>query len=272
MPEYIKTAPYAMSGGYAGNEGGLVAGTTSWYANLRSTPVADRWIALIQALGARYDTNPHVEAVLCTEESSVAQNATYPYPGNRTANEFRDATLTEWRRIGRAARLAFPNTLVTVMANYCSDRLDDLLADAEAYGYGIGGPDVYPNPYVYPGGALHSLPEATRVYMGLLGGNVAAKDYRGILFYSDQNQSPVYASKEGAYLPEEIRQQMVNVQQQSHCIWVRMWTPTNQAAFNRTDMTWAQYQAAVEWRSGIIPVLRANPTTVTTIPTRAFPA
>lgn len=272
VPDYIRGGTYATTGGYVGNVGGLVAGPTAWYANLRHAPVVDRWIALIQALGARYDTNPHVEAVLCTVESAVPTNATYPRPDGMTDNQFRDATLTQWKRIGRAARLAFPNTLVTVMANYMTDRLDDLLEDAEAGRYGIGGPDLYPNPYVYPGGSLHSLPGATKIYMGVEGGNVPAKDYRGILFYSDQNQSAVYSGKEGAYLPEEIRQQMVDVQRQSHCMWVRMWPPTNQTNFNRSDMTWAQYQTAVQWQTGIIPVLRANPATVTTIPTRAFPA
>ena len=249
FPTYMQAAPY-----------GLVRHATGWtFARWKAADM-DRFIALMAAYGARYDSHPAMEMILAGAETTIGFNATYPAPAEWTA----DNELTQHIRLFAAMRDAWPTTVVMANTNWIkggTTYMQQLFAALPQLRLGAGGPDQFPHPYVYPGGTSHNDAESDRVYTGEEGGI----NYRGVIPYMNQNQDPSYGGKEGSYLPSEIYAQNV-LYQQTHHAWKKMWTRTDSTRFDRTDMTFADYVTATKWSTGILPYLRTNPAVTTTAP------
>lgn len=256
IPVYLQSADYS---------GGAVRCATGWVARVWEKPVGDRWIAMMNAYGARYDSHPHMEMVKPFFESAIPWNSTYPAPSSWNSEiALRNhmlVTLTEMRK-------SWPSTMLMANTSWIRD-MGQLFAALPGLKAGAGGTDMYPHPYAYPGGSTHEDTESDRVYLGKgddrgVGRGVV---YKGVIPYMNENQDPVYSSKEGAYLPQELYKQGMLLGQ-THFAWKKMWLLPDsfRGSFDRTDMTWEQYKSAVKWDTGILPFLRTNPPVVTTAP------
>lgn len=136
FPQYLVSAEYA--GGYFRRKSGVAI------AKKYNEKVSARIEALMTALGARFDREPYVEAIVAGETSlgvTVAQD-----PSTVT-----DYTVQGWKTeikaVMSAAKRAFPNTTVIQYINYldrAGEQLVDIVNHAKAIGVGIGGPDITP--------------------------------------------------------------------------------------------------------------------------------
>jgi hypothetical protein len=116
IPLYIQhNASYGPSptSGSFGWWGPSAAGVSksSYAAAIWRPAVTDRLIALVQALGAHYDSQPNFEALIFQEDSWIAANANTS-PG---APDYSDsAMVTQLERLLTAATAAFPHTSVAM--------------------------------------------------------------------------------------------------------------------------------------------------------------
>jgi hypothetical protein len=124
VPQYIQqNAAYGnspVSGSY-GWWGYTANGTPNgmWAPAIYYGPVMDRLIALVQALGARYDSDPNVEAIEFQEDATIAQAASAPRPADPN---YSDANwYAQLQRLLSASTSAFPHTNV-IMDNSWFDR------------------------------------------------------------------------------------------------------------------------------------------------------
>jgi len=100
--------------------------------------VKNRFIALIQALGKRYNSNSHFEGIGLGETSMGIPIASTNFSATDEDNYY-EAHLD----IQQAMRDAFPNSVTTQFANSPAKRLPYLIPHFENMGTGLGGPDVY---------------------------------------------------------------------------------------------------------------------------------
>ncbi len=130
LPDYISTLP---QGGCAlalpGAAGGLTVVARVW-----DQSVMDRLIALSQAYGNRYDSNPLMEMFIGNDETSIAAPPSSDYSDG--------AYISQLKRWFDASRGAWPHTQLRLEINWLGN--DSQAADLIKYvsGYGIvGGPD-----------------------------------------------------------------------------------------------------------------------------------
>ncbi|WP_410592725.1 hypothetical protein [Amycolatopsis sp. lyj-23] len=120
------------------------AGTSGWWyggsgfsitAAVWRPAVNDRLIALLQALGARYNSNPDVEGIELTETASQVSDG----------GGYNDNTqLSQLERMLTAATTAFPNTNVTIQNNFLGNQADTsaLVQFENTHRVAEGGPDL----------------------------------------------------------------------------------------------------------------------------------
>ncbi len=148
----------------------------------------DRLIALSQAYGARYNSNAALEMVAFGETSLNILSGTYGYSFAAI-----DAQL---KRQLIADRAAWPNTAVRLNANYYwsstnNTEIISLVNAACAAKVCIGGPDVLPN-------------ETIRANQAFTGAYAGSTDWRGVIPFVAEVQSPELGGKEGTYTNEQI--------------------------------------------------------------------
>ncbi|WP_181043668.1 hypothetical protein V5P93_005036 [Actinokineospora auranticolor] len=114
LPSYLTTdttygsAPKAGTNGWWYGGSGFAITAAVW-----RQAVTDRVIALLQALGARYNSNPDVEGVVLTETASqVGEGGGY--------ND--NTLLSQLERTLTAATAAFPNTNVVIENNFLGNQ------------------------------------------------------------------------------------------------------------------------------------------------------
>jgi len=128
VPSYLLTAAY--EGGvypiYAGN------GYNVAYYNVN---VQNRLIALVKALGSKFDTNPNVEAVTFEETAPSTWETTFQ-------KLYQDDYVAGMLRVAVAAKAAFPHTVVIQNVNFPLASLPLIFDTLKSNGVGIGGPDT----------------------------------------------------------------------------------------------------------------------------------
>jgi hypothetical protein len=154
-------------------------------ARIWQRATSDRLIALMKAYGARYDSHPLLEMVVLGETSVNLAVGTDEYSFS--------ALDTELKRQMTATRAAFPNTAVRLGANwYFSDsNMSSLINHARSLQIAIGGPDVLPNEAI----------QANQVFSGATNGST---DYRGIIPFVSEVQSPELGGHEGIWTNEQL--------------------------------------------------------------------
>lgn len=148
--------------------GGVFRHENGYGLKLWNNAIRDRVISLVQALGARFNAEPFVEAVNLEETS----------PGNPVgvvadydANKYVDNLIV----VDGALRTAFPNTVVIQYTNYPTNRLPDITDAMKSTGVGLGGPDVFVDSVSLSGGVYGYYPQLSGVVP--IGLAVQANDY-----------------------------------------------------------------------------------------------
>lgn len=136
VPDYIKTSAY---------EGGIFE-----YENHNSTPnsnggkniklwnplVRDRLVALIRALGNRFNSNPYFEGIGLTETSMAIPVVPLT---SAQINGYYDNII----ELQQQMRKYFPNTVTFQFTNYPRPILESFIGSLNAMGAGLGGPDTF---------------------------------------------------------------------------------------------------------------------------------
>lgn len=146
----------------------------------------DRYIAMIQAMGRRYNSHPYMEMI--------------SFPETAIGDGLQEALLNQMRRLVPATRAVWPNTGLRISAN---DLWPDSLMSAvftlgAENATAVGGPDVWPA----------DVTQADRIFVGLdQNQNKVYKDYRDIMPWAVEIQSPELA---GQWTPKQLYDATVN--------------------------------------------------------------
>lgn len=210
FPAYIITKP----------EYGLTRMKNGITTRVWQPKTMDRLIALSKALAARYDGHPNFE-MYQVEETSVA--VTRGLDGYSI-----DALGTQIKRLVSASRGAWRQTIVRLPANFFGSdaQMTDLIRYCAMYGVALGGPDIIPTESI----------QADRLYMGAGG-----IDYRGVLPWISEVQSPSLGGHEGTFTPQQIYDTGMQ-RAPSHFVWYRN--------------TWSG-GTAQKWDTGILPFIKS---------------
>jgi hypothetical protein len=170
-PEYITTDP-VYEGGYYLTAGGKIM-PKIWHL-----PYAERFGALIKALGNRFDQDS-VLSYVCIEETAL--------PGAKDHPDFTSAKLRDgYKTFYRAAAEGLPNTIFSQYSNYGSGLsradADNMVAYLVASGNGLGCPDAYRKSDDGPG-SFGVLDNWFGTYFS---------QYKGVMSYTGSSQSPSY--------------------------------------------------------------------------------
>lgn len=131
VPEYLLAEEY---------EGGVYPINTGRGFNVAyyNTPVQDRLIALVQALGREFDQHPNLEAINFEETSPSRQE---PEWHRAYIKKYIDGMM----RVAISAKQSFKHTLIIQYVNYPESSLPSVFKTLQTWGVGMGGPDTYQN-------------------------------------------------------------------------------------------------------------------------------
>jgi hypothetical protein len=206
-----------------GSEYGLTKMKNGITSRTWQAPTMDRLIAMSKAMAARYDGHPNFE-MYQTEETSVAVPLnTDGYTIGTYAVQLKrliDASAPQWNR-----------TIVRLSANFFGGdgQMADLISYCAARGVAIGGPDVIPDQTI----------QANRVFAGIAGGGT---DYRGVVPWISEIQSPSLGGHEGTFTPKQLYEDGSKQMRANYFVWYRN-----------------TYQGGPEqkWDTGILPFIRS---------------
>ncbi len=159
VPAYAKTAEY---------EGGIYQfGTahsgTGYGTKLWDPQVRDRMIALVQALGKRFNNEPYFEGIGFSE--SAMGRPVKPITSTQTNIFYRNLLA-----INQALKTSFPNTLSFQFLNYPRDLLPTFINAFKQNGSALGNPDIFlEDPGLHFPGTQYSPPGVYTYYPKLTG-------------------------------------------------------------------------------------------------------
>jgi hypothetical protein len=246
LPQYIINMP---NGDVVAPAGATWAGALNAIARLDNPAVIDRLIALAQAYGARYNSNPLVEMYGPMGESAISGNA------GINASAF----VTQMERLYAATAAAWPNTLMRWHLNFApADSADQemlaLMTFAQQYPTSvIGGPDpevALPLTSAYPVGTR--VIQANMVFRGLQSSSSVLlqkyADLRGKLPWVGEYQGgPTVGA--GYVLPADFGNYEINLMHASYCVYIyNTWTPANTSASD--PHKWAAQLAYIDSTGG----------------------
>lgn len=199
IPSYILgNSAYGASptaGQYGWWYGGGTGGTSIIAAKWRAA-VMNRWIALVQALGAHYDGNPLVEAIVDADDTdwSLQPGSDYSVAGLRTQLD----------ALGVAGVAALPTTNFTINQSFVEEGSAqdsaNLLQDCYARRVAFGGPDILGSSFMSSNPTYYWGQGA---YMGIEG-TTPGTDYRGKMAAIHDIQSPELTGGLGLYTSQDI--------------------------------------------------------------------
>lgn len=219
-------------------------------------PQMDRYIALIEAFGARYNNHPYMEMI------SFPETAIGGISTNGFSNQ---AYLTQIQRLIAATRAAWPNTGLRVSANDLAPDplMTSLFETCKTYACAIGGPDVWPA----------TITQADRQYAGY---NASRQLVYEVLIdklpWAVEIQSPELSRQPQTGFPTGFTcQQLYNAALNGYTATQGGDAGFVQPAYKVKYLiwyvnTWAG-DSTTQWQNGELPVIRANPNTNSQIPT-----
>lgn len=225
-------------------------------AKIWQAATMDRYIALIQALGARYNSHAYMEMISFPETAI----------GGITTDGFSNqALLTQIQRLIAATRTAWPNTGLRVSANDLAPDplMVSLFETAKTYACALGGPDVWPA----------TITQADRIYAGY---NASRQLVYEVLIdklpWAVEIQSPELSLQPqtgfpNGFSPAQLGNAAFNgyiATQGSDAGFVQ---PAYKAKYRIWYVnTWAG-NATTQWSTGELPYIRANPLPTSPPPT-----
>jgi hypothetical protein len=234
LPQYILDMP----NGYAvAAPGSSWSGALNAIARLDNPAVMDRLIALAQAYGQRYNSNPLVEMYTPMDESAVSGGAGLNF----------SSYVTQIQRLYAATSQAWPNTLVRWRLNFApnEDAMLTLMSFARTLpNSAIGGPDPeipLPLPSSYPSSVR--VIQANMMFRGLQPISSAAiqkyEDLRGKMPWVGEYQgAPRFGA--GYVLPNDFGNYEINVMHASHLVYLyNTWSPYGSSSSD-PHKWWAQ--------------------------------
>lgn len=224
IPSYLRDPAY--DGGEANFASGCVA--RIWLPQ-----VMDRYIALFQALGAKYDSDPQVEGI-GTEETALGF---YPNKSPAPSDFSSDALLTQFKRLIAATRQSWPHSNVFIQTNFLGNdsQMEDLIKTLAANQGTAGGPDTNPASFV----AKNGLSQGEKVMQGALG---SGTDYRPIIGVKNELQYPDFRAGYSDSTPAGIWATAYNNDHANFMVWERY--------------TWGT-DPAQNWAVSILPFIRS---------------
>lgn len=149
VPDYLQSDRY---------DGGVYKLDTGngYNAAYYNKHVQDRMIALLQAMGKAFDSNPHLEMISLEETS-------YGKYDNRWVAQHARQYLGGMMRVAVAAKQAFPTTQVTQFINWPTFALPQLFQISVQNHLGVGGPDVMQNATGLINGAYRYFPDLSGI-------------------------------------------------------------------------------------------------------------
>lgn len=152
VPDYLRTPQY--SGGAF--RIGTIKGTYGENMALHDDDVRNRLIALMQALGKRYNKDNNFEGVAFNE--TAWGKMVKPLSSTQQKQFF-----SNFAKVDTATRAAFPNSVVIQFMNYPANFMPALFENMKDKGVGMGGPDVFINDPALERGAYTFNPKAKGV-------------------------------------------------------------------------------------------------------------
>lgn len=203
-----------------GTQYGVTKMTNGITARGWQQPTMDRLIALSKAFAARYNTHPNFE-MYQVEETAVGVS-----PG---VDGYSIAAYgTQLKRLIVASQTAWTQTIVRLPTNFFGTdaQMAELLAYCNTFRVAVGGPDVIPTQTI----------QADRLFMG-----GAGKDWRGVMSWVSEVQSPSLGGHKGTFTPKQIYDNGM-LRSPSHFVWYRN--------------TWSG-GAEQKWDTGIYPFIKS---------------
>lgn len=263
LPEYIQTgsaygpSPVAGSYGWWGATSGGKS-SSSYVAALFRPAVMNRFIALIQALGAKYDSDPYFEALMIQENSWMVGSWL-------SASDYSDpSSQAQMERMLTAATTAFPHTSVVMENTWTSsmtsafDFEDWMVSNRIAPGTS----DTVGETAFASYGYSSQLAWGLQSYCGIANGGITPMDLRPRSHAMMDIEAPDiaggYFSKYGGpYTPLDVINALNQTFKASHAFWTHLYG---------TETVFGQpVPAAAKW-SNLAATLSANPLTSTSYP------
>jgi len=189
-----------------------------WVSSMKSTPrlwdpvVMDRLIALVKALGARYNANPaveqfYIETISMPDGPLNADGATY------------DQFYNQYKRLLGAASAAWPNTIVHTKADWVKNATyaKDFIAYCLSLpncGMGQNDPE-FPLPNV-EGQKTYNGNLISTIFRGLEGGT----DHRGKISWTSEVEQMGLGDRGYTYTPAQLYEFWMEHQQGQHILWL----------------------------------------------------
>jgi len=183
------------------NKGGSVA-------RLWDQAVLGRYLALLTALGNRFDKEPFFEA-FTFEETAIGIDKVNAK--GFTHRKYLDAL----KEMVTVAKEAFPHTNVIMYGNWLSNpkgALAELAEHCFRTGAGWGGPDIVPD----------KVPGRTEAGTTPIAGYVFYPQYAGKMPLGAAVQTPSFGGKEGTFTLDELYDTGVNVLKLNYIFWIRV--------------------------------------------------
>jgi hypothetical protein len=217
LPQYIINMP---NGAIVAPKGSHWAGSLVSMARLDNPAVIDRLIALAQAYGNRYNSNPLMEMYAPMGESAVSGSA------GLNSSVF----IQQMQRLYAGAAQAWPNTALRWELNWvpASDAtMASVLEFAKTLPQSvIGGPDSE-GPLPVPAGQFgpSSTTQSARVFQGLPSGSGAAAqmfpDQRGQMPWIGEYEAAGNCCGSGGILPAAFAQFQINSLHASYLVYMQ---------------------------------------------------
>lgn len=246
LPQYLLSDP-AYGPGKNGTSHGYWATSSSYNAALWRPAVMDRFIALIQALGAHYNNEPAFEVVMLPETSSAVFGDAPDFTGA--------ALLAQEKRLVTAAVAAFPNTNVSIQNNYMATQADTnaLVIFAQQSRVAQNGPDVLGNSVVLKYGPGKGYSWGQQCLLGLAVSAGCSTDLRGSMPVIHDVQEPEmdgtqFSGSGSPFTPQDLFNNAHGNLHASHIFW-----------------TWLGGSGPGNWRS-VATMIASNPVTFTACP------
>lgn len=140
VPDYIAKESKYEGGSFPYNHGNDKNGTPTpiagYTAKLWNPNIRDRYIALFDALGKKFNSHPNLEGIGITE-TSIGQ----PMVAVTAAQE--TAIFANMVKVHQAMRKQFPNTMTYQFVNFPRSILKTFIEGLKIAGTSLGGPDIF---------------------------------------------------------------------------------------------------------------------------------